>query len=68
MRKLMFLAGVVLLVVLAMAADSTSAGTRAAITVESAEATFGGTLQEPAVTTAPSGAGQGRALRYLWRE
>ena len=60
MRKLMFLA---------MAADSTPTGTGAGIAVGTpAAVTFGGTLQEPAITTAPSGAGQGRALRYLWRE
>ena len=70
MRKLIVLVGVVLLLALALTVDSTSAGTGAAITVESAEATFGGTLLEPAITTAPSAAvaGQGRALRHLWRE
>ena len=55
MRKLMFLAGVVLLMVLAMAADSAPAGTGAGIAVDPASGavSFGGTLQEPAITTAP---------------
>ena len=53
MRKLIILVGVVLLLALALAVDSTSAGTGAAITVESAEATFGGTLQKPVITSSP---------------
>ena len=54
MRRLMFLAAAVLLMVLTMAADSTPAGTGAGITVDTpAAVTFGGTLQEPAITTAP---------------
>ena len=70
MRKPIIVAAAVLLMVLAMAADSTPAGTGAGIVVDPASGvvSFGGTLQEPAITTAPSGAGQGRALRYLWRE
>ena len=50
MRKLMFLAGVVL----AMAVDSMSAATGAGITVDTpAAVTLRGTLQEPAITTTP---------------
>ena len=55
MRKLMFRAGVILLMVLAMAMDSMPAGTGDAIAVDPASGavTFGGTLQEPAITTPP---------------
>ena len=51
MKHLMFLSGVVLLMVLAMAADSTPDGTGANIAVESVEAIFGSPLQEPAMTS-----------------
>ena len=53
MRKPIIVAAAGLLMVLAMAADSIPAGTGDAITVESGAVTFGGTLQEPAITTAP---------------
>ena len=51
MRKLMFLAAVIGLMVLVLAASFQPAGLGVAITTEGAEATFGGTLQEPAITT-----------------
>ena len=56
MRKLIIVAAAVLLMVLAMAADSTPAGTGAGIAVDPASGTvsFGGILQEPAMTSSPS--------------
>ena len=55
MRKPIIVAAAVLLMVLAMAADSTPAGTGAGIVVDPAAGvvSFGGTLQEPAITTVP---------------
>ena len=55
MRTFIFLAGVVLLMVLVMAADSTPVGTGAGIAVDPASGavSFGGTLQGPAITTVP---------------
>ena len=55
MRKPIIVAAAVLLMVLAMAADSAPAGTGTGIAVDPASGvvSFGGTLQEPAITTAP---------------
>lgn len=51
----MFLAGVVLLMVLAMAVDSTPAAPAAGIAVDPASGAvfFGGTQEEPAITSSP---------------
>ena len=54
MRKPIIVAAAVLLMVLAMAADSLPAGTRAGIAVVTPTVTFGGILQEPAITTPPA--------------
>ena len=58
MRKPIIVAATVLLMVLAMAADSTPAGTGAGIVVDPASGavSFGGALLEPAITTVPSAA------------
>ena len=55
MRKPIIVAAAVLLMVMAMAADSTPAGSGDGVAVDPASgaATFNGTLQEPAITTAP---------------
>ena len=53
MRKPIIVAAAVLLMVMAMAADSPPAGTGAGIAVDTPAATFGGILQEPAITTPP---------------
>ena len=55
MRKPIIVAAAVLLKVLAMAGDSPPAGSGAGIAVDPASGavSFGGTLQEPAITTPP---------------
>ena len=53
MKRLMFLARVVLLMTMAMGAESAPTASSDAITVESGAVTFSGALQEPAITTAP---------------
>ena len=55
MIKPIIVAAAVLLMVLAMAADSPPAGTGVGIAVDpgSGAVSFGGTLQEPAITSSP---------------
>ena len=64
MRKPIIVAAAVLLMVLAMAADSPPAGTGAGIAVESASGavSFGSPLQEPEITTVPSPSADVRTL------
>ena len=50
MRKFLFLVGVILLMVLVMAADVPPAGPAAGLGVDSAAVIFMGNLQQPSIT------------------